>query len=48
VVTGSFNFTISAQQRNAENALILRANTPLCDAYYENWRRHYTHASLRR
>lgn len=44
VVTGSFNFTYAAQHRNAENALILRGNPPLCDAYYNNWRRHQLHA----
>ncbi len=48
VITGSYNFTNAAQQRNAENALILRGNPPLCDAYYNNWRRHYTHGSARR
>jgi phosphatidylserine/phosphatidylglycerophosphate/cardiolipin synthase-like enzyme len=48
VMTGSFNFTYAAQQRNAENALILRGNAALCEAYYNNWRRHYTHASMRR
>ena len=49
VVTGSFNFTYAAQRRNAENALILRGNPPLCDAYFKNWRRHqlHSHASLR-
>ena len=44
VVTGSFNFTYAAQHRNAENALILRGNPPLCDAYFNNWRRHQLHA----
>lgn len=44
VVTGSFNFTYSAQHRNAENALILRGNPPLCDAYFNNWRRHQMHS----
>ncbi len=48
VITGSYNFTTAAQQRNAENALLLRGNPPLCEAYYNNWRRHYTHASSRR
>ena len=47
IMTGSFNFTYAAQQRNAENALMLRGNPPLCEAYYDNWRRHYTHASAR-
>jgi phosphatidylserine/phosphatidylglycerophosphate/cardiolipin synthase-like enzyme len=44
VVTGSFNFTYAAQHRNAENALILRGNPPLCDAYFNNWRRHQVHS----
>jgi len=47
VMTGSYNFTTAAQQRNAENALLLRGNPPLCEAYYNNWRHHYTHASSR-
>lgn len=40
VVTGSYNYTFSAQARNAENILILRANAPLARAYLDNWRRH--------
>lgn len=40
VVTGSYNFTYSAQARNAENLLVLRGNRPLAAAYLENWRRH--------
>jgi phosphatidylserine/phosphatidylglycerophosphate/cardiolipin synthase-like enzyme len=47
VMTGSFNFTTAAQQRNAENALLLRGNPPLCEAYYGNWRRHYAHTTTR-
>ena len=44
VITGSFNFSYAAQHRNAENALILRGNPPLCDAYFNNWRRHQLHS----
>ena len=44
VVTGSFNFTYAAQHRNAENALILRGDAPLCEAYFNNWRRHQLHS----
>lgn len=40
VVTGSYNFTWSAQARNAENLLILRGNPALAGAYLTNWRRH--------
>lgn len=40
VVTGSYNFTFSAQARNAENLLILRGNPGLARAYLDNWQRH--------
>ena len=44
VITGSYNFTFSAQARNAENVLILRDNAPLARAYLANWRRHHDEA----
>lgn len=37
VITGSFNFTSSAQKRNAENVLILNAVPQLADVYTKNW-----------
>ena len=40
VITGSYNFTWSAQARNAENLLILRDNPALLRRYLENWQRH--------
>jgi phosphatidylserine/phosphatidylglycerophosphate/cardiolipin synthase-like enzyme len=40
VITGSYNFTWSAQARNAENLLILRDNPALMRRYLDNWRRH--------
>ena len=40
VITGSYNFTWSAQARNAENLLILRDNPALARRYLDNWRRH--------
>lgn len=40
VVTGSYNFTWSAQNRNAENVLVLRDNCALVAAYLDNWQRH--------
>lgn len=40
VITGSYNFTWSAQARNAENLLILRGNPVLARRYLDNWRRH--------
>jgi len=44
VITGSFNFTHSAQVHNAENLLILRGNIPLVRSYMDNWLRHRTEA----
>ena len=40
LITGSYNFTWSAQARNAENLLILRDNPALLLRYLDNWRRH--------
>ena len=44
VITGSFNFTHSAQIHNAENLLILRGNLPLVRSYMDNWQRHRAEA----
>jgi phosphatidylserine/phosphatidylglycerophosphate/cardiolipin synthase-like enzyme len=44
VITGSFNFTQSAQKRNAENLLILRGNPALLRSYLDNWQRHRAQA----
>lgn len=44
VVTGSYNFTYNAQYRNAENAVILRGNPPLCEAFRNNWLHHKAHS----
>lgn len=40
VITGSFNFTWTAQHRNAENILIARNNPALALRYAQNWERH--------
>lgn len=40
VITGSYNFTWSAQHKNAENILITRGNVRLAARYAANWRRH--------
>ena len=40
IVTGSYNFTWSAQARNAENLLILSGNPALTRRYLDNWKRH--------
>ena len=45
VLTGSYNFTWSAQNRNAENVLVLRDNCALVDLYLRNWERHHAAAT---
>jgi phosphatidylserine/phosphatidylglycerophosphate/cardiolipin synthase-like enzyme len=40
VITGSFNFTWTAQHKNAENVLIARKNPALAARYAQNWERH--------
>jgi phosphatidylserine/phosphatidylglycerophosphate/cardiolipin synthase-like enzyme len=39
VETGSFNYTASADKRNAENALVLRGVPDLANAYLAEWKR---------
>ena len=43
-ITGSYNFTIAAQTRNAENVVILRANPDVARAYERYFRRLQTRA----
>jgi phosphatidylserine/phosphatidylglycerophosphate/cardiolipin synthase-like enzyme len=42
VITGSFNFTNSAETRNAENVLILKS-TDLAETYRLQWQNHWAH-----
>ena len=45
VITGSFNFTKAADEKNAENLLTL--NSPaLAKQYLDNWRAHQAHSDL--
>ena len=43
VITGSFNFTKAAEEKNAENLLIMR-NKELARIYLENWVNHRDHS----
>jgi phosphatidylserine/phosphatidylglycerophosphate/cardiolipin synthase-like enzyme len=45
VISGSFNFTQAAQNKNAENVLIIRSNAALARAYRDNWNNHRTHST---
>ena len=44
VITGSFNFTTAAEQRNAENLLVIH-DRPLAARYTENWHAHAAHST---
>jgi phosphatidylserine/phosphatidylglycerophosphate/cardiolipin synthase-like enzyme len=42
-ITGSFNFTKAAQEKNAENLLIIR-DQALATQYIQNWQAHAQHS----
>ncbi len=44
VITGSYNWTWSAQNRNAENILVVRRNPALTGLFAANWHRHAVEA----
>ena len=43
VITGSFNFTKSAEDKNAENLLVIR-DKALAEKYTKNWQEHKGHS----
>jgi phosphatidylserine/phosphatidylglycerophosphate/cardiolipin synthase-like enzyme len=43
VITGSFNFTKAAEERNAENLLVIR-DKDLAARYVKNWKTHAAHS----
>jgi len=45
VLTGSFNYSMSAEERNAENCPISPPGWELRDAYVRNWWEHLAHAT---
>jgi len=44
LITGSFNFTKAAEEKNAENMLIIKGNRSLVDRYISNFEEHKKHA----
>jgi phosphatidylserine/phosphatidylglycerophosphate/cardiolipin synthase-like enzyme len=44
VLTGSFNFTKSAEENNAENLLVIHS-PELAKKYTENWKTHHDHST---
>jgi phosphatidylserine/phosphatidylglycerophosphate/cardiolipin synthase-like enzyme len=45
VITGSFNFTKGAEEKNAENLLVIR-DKALAGRYIANWKVHWEHSEL--
>ena len=43
VLTGSFNFTTAAEEKNAENLLVLH-DKALAKKYWDNWNKHSQHS----
>jgi phosphatidylserine/phosphatidylglycerophosphate/cardiolipin synthase-like enzyme len=43
LITGSFNFTKAAEEKNAENLLVLR-DRKLAEKYIKNWQEHERHS----
>jgi phosphatidylserine/phosphatidylglycerophosphate/cardiolipin synthase-like enzyme len=43
VITGSFNFTKAAEEKNAENLLIIKSKE-VAQSYIENWENHKKHS----
>jgi phosphatidylserine/phosphatidylglycerophosphate/cardiolipin synthase-like enzyme len=45
VITGSFNFTKAAEEKNAENLLVIR-DKKLAALYIKNWQAHALHSEI--
>ena len=43
VITGSFNFTKAAEEKNAENLLVIKSEE-LAKKYLDNWKNHKDHS----
>ena len=46
VITGSYNYSWSAQYMNAENLLVIRGHAALASRYESNWMLHQSDAAL--
>jgi phosphatidylserine/phosphatidylglycerophosphate/cardiolipin synthase-like enzyme len=44
LISGSFNFTKAAEEKNAENLLIIKGNQKLVDRYIRNFEEHKGHS----
>ena len=43
LITGSFNFTKAAEEKNAENLLVIKSKE-LAKEYLDNWHKHKEHS----
>lgn len=48
VVTGSLNFTVSAERHSAENVLFIRNDPPVIQAFLTNFAQHWAHSGAGR
>jgi len=46
LITGSFNFTKAAEEKNAENLLVLKVNRALVNRYVKNFEEHKGHSEV--
>ena len=46
LITGSFNFTKAAEEKTAENLLVLKGNRLLVDRYVRNFEEHKGHLEV--
>ncbi len=44
IITGSFNFSKAAEEKNAENLLIIKASQELMERYVDNFQKHLAHS----
>lgn len=44
LITGSFNFSRAAEEKNAENLLVLAGNQPLIERFFANYNLHREHS----
>lgn len=47
VITGSFNFTKAAEEKNAENVLVIKSKE-VATEYIKNWNKHLDHSEVYR
>lgn len=48
LITGSFNFTKAAEERNTENLLVIKGNKSLVERYMQNFNKHKKHSEAYR